>query len=83
VRFTVRGYAWLSQRLLRPGYLHLAGLDFFYTPVDLGFPGGFGVRIAGVQILGQTAHQLAHFLRRPVARFLNDLVQCQCTAMNI
>jgi hypothetical protein len=55
----------------------LAALDFLDAPVNLGFPGGFDLRVAGVQVFGQTAHQFPDFFRWPVAGFFNDLFQCQ------
>jgi hypothetical protein len=57
--------------------LNLAALDLLNAPVNLGFPGGLRLRIGGVQVLGQTAHQFPDFFGRPIAGFFNDLFHCQ------
>jgi len=54
--------------------LDLAALDFLDTPVNFASPGGFGFRVASVQIFGQAADQFSHFIGRPMAGFFNKFV---------
>jgi len=47
---------------------------FGHPPVNFRFPGGIGFRGAGVQVLGQTLHQLYQLLPGQLPGFFNDLI---------
>jgi hypothetical protein len=64
-----------GKRLFNGNALNLTSLDFFDTSANFGLPGGFHLRVADMQVFGQTPDQLTNLLRRPVAGFLNDLIQ--------
>jgi hypothetical protein len=53
-----------------------AGSDFLDPSGDFSLPGGLDFRLSSMQILGQSPDQFADLFRRPVAGFLNDLIQC-------
>jgi hypothetical protein len=55
--------------------LNFTGLDFFDAPVDLRVPGGFGFRVGGVDVIGETPHEFADLFGRPGANFVEDLVE--------
>ena len=57
------------------GSLPLWKKFFKDAAINFRFPGGFGFRFAGVQILSQASNQLSDLFRGPVPGFFNNLFQ--------